>query len=502
MNPRTAKPSILAAVALALAGCGSSCGGVSEGQETHHPGAESAEPHDPEPAAPASEVRECLLLGGAGEDQVSALAATPDGGLIAAGTFEGRIDLDPGPGEEPRGQPGARAAFVVSLGADGELRWARDFGGPRIGVTDLAITAEGEALVVGSFLDDIDLGPAAALRGHTGAGGWDLFLIKLSPGGDVVWARAISAPTWVGGQGVAVADDGSIRLAGTFEGAVDLDPGEGVAERTPDGLKGAFVVALDAGGTFQWASTLGSDWLGGVLRLAAGPAGTSVLMGSFQGSIDLDPGRETDAHQAAGSYDVFLLKLDAEGRAVWARAVGGPGLDVPGSLVVAPDGSLAAAGSFERTIDLDPGAGASEHRSEPGRTSFLVSLDSAGTFRWGLTSAFVGGLAVTPDGQVLAGTTAIAAGEERGALGLLRLDTSGERVAEVSLPVEPAGRGESELHTAINAVAAPSRDRVVVGGAVVGPIDGGEGGVRFRCRSTGGPDGFLLDLRFPHPSGL
>ncbi len=48
-----------------------------------------------------------------------------------------------------------------------------------------------------------------------------------------------------------------------------------------------------------------------------------------------------------GSADVWILKLDPSGSIVWQRTYGGPGADLPSSIIVTPDGGFVVAGTTE-----------------------------------------------------------------------------------------------------------------------------------------------------------
>jgi hypothetical protein len=489
MNHHTVAPLIPISLLLALGGCGSG-GTVATNQARD--GAEPVLPASDGSTTAAGERLACGLISGPGEDLLSALAATPDGGLIAAGTFEGRADLDPGADEEMRGQEDGRAAYVISLDAEGGVRWARDFGGPSIEVSALATAGE-DTLVVGTFQGELDLGSGTTLRSDICGSGWELFVIKLNGRGETVWARAITGASWISGQDLALADDGSIRLAGTFEGTVDLDPGRGEVLRTAAGLKGAFVIALDSEGAFRWASTFGGDWLGSVLRLAAGPSGSVMVLGSFQGTLDLDPGQTEDLRRSRGSYDIFLVKLDAQGQARWARSFGGPGLESPRGMIARSDGSMVAAGDFEDSIDLDPGEGSAEHQVDAGSASFLVSLDGEGDFQWGSTQPAIGGLAALPDGSVLVGGS-----QGRAALTLRRISPLGEGDGSVELPLQSGDDPSASAAqvTSIRAVAARSPGQATIGGLLVTSLGGAVGSRHLSCRPQGGIDAFLLNVEF------
>jgi hypothetical protein len=125
----------------------------------------------------------------------------------------------------------------------------------------------------------------------------------------------------------------------------------------------AFVAALDPEGNVLWATQLG-------LVLDAPSQGSAALIHAAavgpSGAIAL-AGTVTDSTMPPGQDEAhaFLAKLDASGAILWARAMpvlsAGGGASF-GGLAITPDGSVIASGRMQGTVDLGGGplaAGAS-----------------------------------------------------------------------------------------------------------------------------------------------
>src|SRR5207244_4076006 len=95
-----------------------------------------------------------------------------------------------------------------------------------------------------------------------------------------------------------------------------------------------------------------------------------------------DPGSQSVTISSVGSSDAFVWKLTALGSLVWARDVGGSGSDVGNAVALDASGNLYVAGSFESTVDFDPGPGTTPITSNGGKDAFLLKLDSTGAFQW------------------------------------------------------------------------------------------------------------------------
>src|SRR5688500_4061633 len=68
-------------------------------------------------------------LGGPGADEVTGLATDASGNVLAVGSFEGTADLDPGAGTINLTSAGDRDAFIVKMNPGGGLLWAKQIGG-------------------------------------------------------------------------------------------------------------------------------------------------------------------------------------------------------------------------------------------------------------------------------------------------------------------------------------------------------------------------------------
>lgn len=93
-----------------------------------------------------------------------------------------------------------------------------------------------------------------------------------------------------------------------------------------------------------------------------------------------------------GTWDVFILKLDANGNFIWGRDPWGGSDDVGASIATDAAGNVYTTGRFVNTVDFDPGAGTFNLNSGGLYGSFILKLDAAGIFSWaaGLTGNSTG----------------------------------------------------------------------------------------------------------------
>jgi hypothetical protein len=131
--------------------------------------------------------------------------------------------------------------------------------------------------------------------------------------------------------------------------------------------------ALSWARVFQASGMLGEST---VKRLVAVPGGDILVVGYFNGTVDLDPTDGTDL-TSASNFASFMVRLDPAGKPVWSRWLYGASM----ADVVATASGFFVVGSFSKTADLDPGVGSVE-RNALGSDGFLLKLDTGGRYEW------------------------------------------------------------------------------------------------------------------------
>ncbi|MCB9245813.1 MAG: SBBP repeat-containing protein [Flavobacteriales bacterium] len=185
-------------------------------------------------------------------------------------------------------------------------------------------------------------------------------------------------------------------------GTVDFDPG---SRLTSAGSIDAFVQKLDASGNFVWARSLGgssNDW---GYSITVDSSGNVYTMGTFQGTADFDPGTGTANRTSAGLEDIYIQKMDSNGRFLWVKSFGNSDQDVCRSIGLDPSGNIITAGSYSGTVDFDPGSGTNNLTAVGQRDVFVQKLDNSGNLLWarsfgGTSNDVCYALSIDPKGQI------------------------------------------------------------------------------------------------------
>lgn len=192
--------------------------------------------------------------------------------------------------------------FVAQLNNKGVYKWVLDAGGEANGAgVDIALQGNTAVYVTGGFVGVAKFGSQSFNGGGLSS---ELFVLKLTPAGDVDWATSGGGLGSDLGRGISVGQGGNtIFVTGQFEDFAKFDS----IVLLPNNGGGADIMqlALDSAGTFIWG-----DYAGGLSSDEAGNAivtdknGNLITVGYFSDKATF--GNFT--HTAVGGRDFFVSK--------------------------------------------------------------------------------------------------------------------------------------------------------------------------------------------------
>lgn len=190
-----------------------------------------------------------------------------------------------------------------------------------------------------------------------------------------------------GGQndrGKAICTDsfGNIYSTGIYLDTVDFDPGSGVANLTSKGGYDVFIQKLDASGNLTWVKSIGGMSGDEGNSIDVDNSGNVYVSGSFEGTVDFDPGINTYNLSSSGSYGAYVLKLDSLGNFCWAKSFGTASSAIVYSMKLDDFGNIYTTGYFVGTVDFDPDFSVYNVTSSGYMDSYIMKLDTSGNFHW------------------------------------------------------------------------------------------------------------------------
>lgn len=249
--------------------------------------------------ADGSDVLFSSYIGGNRGDGCTAVAATPDGGAVFAGTSFSMDFLTKNPVQAANaGGPSAETSldgFVARVTGDGQLAWSTYLGGfGRDELRAVAVGPDGDVVVTGST-DSTSFPTALPIQATPGGGG-DAFLARLSGDGG-----AVRFATYLGGTrqdalvSARIASDGSIVAAGLTR-STEIPVVEGVQESCgscvePGYFADVLLVRISSDRSIRLATYLGGAAEDTAAAVAIGDDGTVAVGGhTFSTAFPVTPG--------------------------------------------------------------------------------------------------------------------------------------------------------------------------------------------------------------------
>lgn len=221
------------------------------------------------------------------------------------------------------------------------------------------------------------------------------------------WARSLNGIDGsVSGLAMKSTIGGDLIVSGTYTGICDFDPGPDT-HFLPD-LSGGngFIARYDSLGNLIWAKAFN---LGNVLSvLETDVQGNIYLTGSFQNTVDFDPGPNELLLTSNAFRDIFVMKLNSAGELVWVQQFGSVEQNSGHCLAADQEGNVYASGIFRGSVDFDPGPDTLLLTAEGEHDMFILKFNPEGDLMWGqnmdwLSTATSYAMDVHSDGNVFIG---------------------------------------------------------------------------------------------------
>ena len=285
--------------------------------------------------------------GGTSEDCGLSVQETQDGGYIITGKTESFGS-------------GSSDVYLIKTDGAGAIVWTKTYGNidEDIGWS-VQETQDGGYIIAGW---------TTSFGGVYG----DFWLIKTNAVGNTVWTKTYGGTGWDEGHSVQETQDGGYIIAGSTESF-----GAGSAD--------VYLIKTDAAGNTVWTNTFGGTDDDGGFSVQETQNGGYIIAG-------------TTFSFGAGSGDVYLIKTDAAGAAIWTKTYGGTDNEGGSSVQETQDGGYIIAGG---PWPFGTGSG----------DVYLIKTDAAGATVWTKTYGGTdddGGWSVqeTKDGgYIIAGVT-------------------------------------------------------------------------------------------------
>lgn len=323
--------------------------------------------------------------GGSGEDGAVAVVQANDGNYVVLGStnstdgdLAGRPDLD-------------RDYWLLKLDTNGEKIWSKTYGGSESdNATNLSKTSDGGYIISGySRSTDGDV---------TGNAGFhDFWLVKVNSSGDMQWQKSFGFPGSDQAFKIFETSEGNFFASGFFDVGACEENGVPVLcagddfqnnDDTRSGQHGVgefWGILMDSNGNKIWRRYFGGSLNDRCYDALQTNDGGFILAGQSESD-------DFDVTDDRGSYDFWIVRIDANGTKLWTKSFGGAEIDQGYAIAKTPDGNYIMTGDT-RSDDQDVSS------TKGGGDAWVIKFDDNGNKIWEKTyggSAFDSGRGIKP----------------------------------------------------------------------------------------------------------
>lgn len=312
-------------------------------------------------------------------------AVGPDNDFYVGGSFQGSFDLIPGPDQDLLVANGIYDALIAKYDEDGNLVWAKNWGGEQLDeVESINVDVDGNVLVTGYCQGEFDADPGEGVQMVTTDGGYDIFIAKFDPNGELMWFKTLGGDENDVGKSISSDAEGNVFCAGYYEESVTVViPGSSVETLNAAGSRDIFIVKLTPDGDYLWAQDYGSNSIEEANSIHCDGLGNFYITGFYVSAIDFYPTNDsTVVAPNALFFDAFIAKYTVDNEFVWLKTVGGDNETRGSELTTDAEGNVITVGFFTEVGDFDPGSDSFELTSTGQTDAFISKLDQNGDFIW------------------------------------------------------------------------------------------------------------------------
>lgn len=252
-----------------------------------------------------------VRMGGALSDAAFDIELDDQQNVYSTGFFWATVDFDPGAGSYNLTSSALGDGFILKISSNGSFIKAGNMGGnSRVRCSSLKFSNAGHVYVTGQFDGeaDFDTGSGISLL-NSPIDDEDIFIAKYDLDLNFIWVKQVGGPSFQKVFDIDVDTGGNVYTTGHYHGTADFDPGPAEQKLTALNDPDIFVLKLNASGDFAWVAKATGPYYGSGYSMQIDDRNNIYVGGTYEGTIDFDPGPDEIKRTSAGQSEMFLYKL-------------------------------------------------------------------------------------------------------------------------------------------------------------------------------------------------
>lgn len=385
-------------------------------------------------------IESIITFGGSKNESAQSIVATDDGGFVVAG-FTQSNDGD------VQGKTNENFDFwILKINAQNDIEWQKTIGGSSTDkANDIIKTSDGGFAI---------LGYSESNDGNTtlNAGSKDFWIVKLDISGNIVWQKSLGYSGNDFGVSLTETKDKGLLIVGELD--VTASGGQGNSKTSSRHAGGDFwAIKLNVLGEKQWSKYYGGSFTDTPRGIVETDEGNFIIVGSSDS-------KDVDVSNNKGTYDFWIIKIDAVGKLIWEKNFGGKEIDEARGIVKSEDGNYLVVGdtrSSDGNITNQKGAA----------DVWVIKINESGNLLWqksygGSSFDVARSISKTKNNQfIIAGSSRstdidVKINQGQNDVWMLKIDNNGQLLWQKSV-------GGTEIDFAYDAVELKNGNIVVVG---------------------------------------
>ena len=283
--------------------------------------------------------------GGSQEDIANAVVSTQDGGFAVVGntqSTDGDFSNKKRPGSD---------LFLMKFNSEKKLEWTETYGGSDDDRGQGLVQLNDGGFVLIGYSKSSD-GDASINKGNH-----DNWVIRTDAKGSLLWEKSYGYLGHDHAYNIIATSDGGLF----FNGFLDVTASNGMGQNKKEayfsahhGVGEFWVHKIDLQGSLMWSRYFGGTRNDRSYDAIQSKDGGYVIAG-------VSESQDLDIRDPRGSYDIWVIKIDANGDLLWERSIGGSEYDKGNAIIETRKGEYLVLGqTYSNNGDVKNQSGSSD----------------------------------------------------------------------------------------------------------------------------------------------